>query len=229
MPVAPTEASPGRQRLPARERRAQILEVAQGAFLRAGYHGTTALEIGRAAGVSEKLVLKHFGSKAGLFRAAVADPLLTLLTDANEDARARMAAGPGDDSPERAFARVHRFLSMWASLVRERAPLIFAFVADMREFPDVALQLQQLFARQVDEATEILALATRDEPAFRSFDPRVAFLAALGAATVAALTSDDAEAFLEEYLRLTLLGALSDEGRGVAHQQELELTMDDGR
>ena len=102
-------------------------------------------------------------------------------------------AGDASDSPEQAFHRVHQFLSTWAALVRQRAPLLLAFVAELREFPDVAQRVAELFNRQVDEATEILALAARD-PAFRPFDPRVAFMASLGAATVAGLTSDDAEA-----------------------------------
>jgi AcrR family transcriptional regulator len=213
--IESTQPPVAKRRLPAGERRAQILAVAQDAFVRSGYRGTTALEIGREAGVSEKLVLKHFGSKEGLFRAAVVEPLLALITSANEDARARMTGAPGDDSPEQAFERVHRFLSTWAALVRARAPLIFAFMAEMREFPDVAARLAELFARQVGETTEILTLAMRD-PAFRAFDPRVAFLASLGAATVAALTGDDADAFLAEYLKITLFGVLSDDARRAA-------------
>jgi AcrR family transcriptional regulator len=206
---------PARQRrLPATQRREQLLDVAQVAFARAGYRGTTTLEIGREAGVSEKLVLKHFGNKEGLFRAAVVDPLIDLLTEENRAARARLA-GDATDSPEQAFHRVHQFLSTWAALVRQRAPLLLAFVAELREFPDVAQKVAELFNRQVDEATEILTLAARD-PAFRPFDPRVAFLASLGAATVAGLTSDDAEPFLDEYLKLTLFGVLSDEGRAAA-------------
>jgi AcrR family transcriptional regulator len=205
-----------RRRIPADQRREQILEVARSAFMRSGYRGTTALEISRAAGVSEKLVLKHFGSKEQLFRAAVAEPLLELMTSANEEARARMAAPSADDSPEEAFQRVHRFLSMWAALVRERGPLIVAFISEMRDYPDVVAQLAGLFWRQVDETTEILALAMHDD-AIRPHDPRVAFLAALGAATVAAIASDDPDAFLEEYLRLTLFGVLTDEARAAAH------------
>ena len=54
------------------------------------------------------------------------------------------------------------------------------------------------------------------DPAFRPFDPRVAFLASLGAATVAALTGDDADAFLAEYLKITLFGVLSDDARKTA-------------
>jgi AcrR family transcriptional regulator len=209
------EDPPVRQRrLPATQRREQLLDVAQVAFARAGYRGTTTLEIGREAGVSEKLVLKHFGNKEGLFRAAVVDPLINLLTEENRAARARMA-GEATDSPEQAFHRVHQFLSTWAVLVRERAALLLAFVSELREFPDVAQKVAELFNRQVDEATEILLLAARD-PAFRPFDPRVAFLASLGAATVAGLTSDDAGPFLDEYLKLTLFGVLSDEGRAAA-------------
>jgi len=179
--------APRQRRLPATQRREQLLDVAQVAFARAGYRGTTTLEIGREAGVSEKLVLKHFGNKEGLFRAAVVDPLIDLLTEENRAARARMA-DQASDSPEQAFHRVHQFLSTWAVLVRERAPLLLAFISELREFPDVAQKVAELFNRQVDEATEILALAARD-PAFRPFDPRVAFLASLGAATVAGLTS----------------------------------------
>jgi AcrR family transcriptional regulator len=209
--------------MPADRRREQLLEVAQSAFTRAGYRGTTTLEIGREAGVSEKLVLKHFGNKEGLFRAAVLDPLLDLLASSNEQARARAEAGPTDsDSPEEAFLRTHHFLSTWAALVRERAPMLFAFIAELRDFPDVAARLAALFEQQVAESTAILAPAA-EHPAFRPFDPRVAFLAALGAATVAALTAEDPDAFLDEYLKLTLFGVLSDEGRA-AVPRDLGLT-----
>ena len=195
-------------------RREQLLDVAQGAFSRAGYHGTTTLEIGREAGVSEKLVLKHFGNKEALFRAAVVDPLLALLTSANEAARARMHAGTLA-TPEEGFALVHQFLSTWAALIRERGPMLLAFLSELRDLPDVRGKLLILFARQVDEATEILSAAAA-HPGCRPFDARVAFLAALGAATVAAIASDDAEAFLDEYLKITLFGVLSDEGRAAS-------------
>jgi len=212
MAQAPTSLRQDRRRLPAAERREQILGIAREAFLRSGYRGTTALEISREAGVSEKLVLKHFGTKEGLFRAAVAEPLLVLLAEANDDARRRMAAPEQDPSPEDAFQRVHRFLSTWAALVRDRAPLILTFLAEMRDFPDVATQLRDMFMGQVDETVAILETASTHE-AFRPFDPRVAFLAALGAATVAALASDDPDRFLDEYLKLTLFGVMADGAR----------------
>lgn len=200
-------------------RREQLLDVAQGAFARTGYRGTTTLEIGREAGVSEKLVLKHFGNKEGLFRAAVVEPLLELLTEANGRARSRLSSGAAE-SPEAAFRRVHQFLSAWAALIREHGPMLFAFLAELRDFPDVAERVLALFERQVDETTEILSFAAQD-PGCRPFDARVAFLASLGAATIAAVASDDPEAFLAEYLKLTLFGVLSEEGRAAAGVADL--------
>ncbi len=48
----------------------------------------------------------------------------------------------------------------------------------------------------------------------------IAFLASLGAATIAAVASDDPDVFLEEYLKMTLFGVLSDEGRAAAGVQK---------
>jgi AcrR family transcriptional regulator len=192
--------------MPAEQRRAQLLDVARDAFARSGYRGTTALEIGRQAGVSEKLVLKHFGSKEGLYRAAVIEPLLELLETSNTEARRRMASGTVE-SAEVAFFRVHAFLVTWARLVSERAPLLLSFAAELHEFPDATERIAALIADQVDQSVEIFEEATAG-PEFRRFDRRVAIESALGAATVAGLTRTDPEPFLEEFLKLTLFGAL---------------------
>lgn len=204
--------------MPAEERREQLLGVAQEVFARHGYRGTTALEIGREAGVSEKLVLKHFGTKEGLFRAAVVEPLLTLLEAENEHARERLEAGTAD-TPQEAFGRVHTLLVAWARLVKDRGPLLLSFVAELSEFPDAAERVFALVERQVAQSVEILEQGGH-RPEVRPFDPRVAIYAALGAATVAAVVADDPEPFLEEYLKLTLLGVLSDAGRAHLRQQE---------
>lgn len=198
--------------MPAAERREQLLLVAREAFTRGGYRGTTALEIGRAAGVSEKLVLKHFGTKEGIFRAAVLEPLIELWQRENEAARSRLDAGT-IDTPEGAFARVHGFLTTWARHVREQAPLVVSCMAELRDFPAEAAQLLALVNEQVDQAVEILTAAEDREGLFRPFDVRVAIQAALGAATVAAVVADDPDAFIGEYLRLTLFGVLTESGR----------------
>jgi AcrR family transcriptional regulator len=190
--------------MPAERRREQLLDVARIAFARSGYRGTTALEIGREAGVSEKLVLKHFGSKEGIFRAAVVEPLLARFQAENDEARRLLDAGTPED-PDAAFRRVHAFLATWARHVREQGPLLLSFLAELRDFPDVAERLLGVVETQIDQAVETLTrgLAHTD---CRPFDARVAIQASLGAATVAGLTAADPDAFIEEYLLLTLLG-----------------------
>ncbi|MBW8753412.1 MAG: TetR family transcriptional regulator [Sphingomonadales bacterium] len=51
--------------------RARILEAAQRAFSETGYSHTGIRDIARMAGTSSTLVLRYFGSKAGLFEAAL--------------------------------------------------------------------------------------------------------------------------------------------------------------
>lgn len=53
--------------------RAAILAAAIRSFSEAGYDGTTTAGVARAAGVTQPLVHHHFGSKEGLWRAAMAE------------------------------------------------------------------------------------------------------------------------------------------------------------
>lgn len=56
-------------RLPATERREQLLEVALEIFARQGYHGTSMNEVADAAGVTKPVLYQHFDSKRDLFLA----------------------------------------------------------------------------------------------------------------------------------------------------------------
>jgi AcrR family transcriptional regulator len=70
-----------------------ILEVARELFDSKGFHATTTIEISRQADVSERLIFSKFGSKAGVFNAAVLEPFAEVvaayldawLTDARID------------------------------------------------------------------------------------------------------------------------------------------------
>lgn len=62
---------PIRRRLPAAERRAQILSCAVPLFARQGYRGTGTRELAAAAGVTEPVLYRHYENKAALFEAAV--------------------------------------------------------------------------------------------------------------------------------------------------------------
>jgi AcrR family transcriptional regulator len=58
-------------RLPAAERRRELVETAIRLFSEGSYRGTTTAEIARAAGVSEPILYRHFASKRDLYLAAL--------------------------------------------------------------------------------------------------------------------------------------------------------------
>jgi AcrR family transcriptional regulator len=63
------------------EARRLLLDAARELFARQDYRGTTTREIAEAAGVSEYLVFRHFGSKAGLFREALVLPFTNFVDE----------------------------------------------------------------------------------------------------------------------------------------------------
>ena len=58
-------------RLPAAERRQDLIETAIRVFTEGSYRGTTTAEIARAAGISEPILYRHFASKRELYLAAL--------------------------------------------------------------------------------------------------------------------------------------------------------------
>jgi AcrR family transcriptional regulator len=64
-------ADPVRYRLPAAARRAAIVDAALRVFGEGSYDGATTAEIARAAGVSEPILYRHFGSKRELYFACL--------------------------------------------------------------------------------------------------------------------------------------------------------------
>jgi AcrR family transcriptional regulator len=68
-------------RRPPGEARRLLLAAARDLFARRDYRSTTTREIAQAAGVTEYLLFRHFGSKAGLFREALVLPFTTFLDE----------------------------------------------------------------------------------------------------------------------------------------------------
>ena len=54
-------------RLPAAERRRQLLDVALGVFAREGYHAASMNDVAEAAGVTKPVLYQHFESKRELY------------------------------------------------------------------------------------------------------------------------------------------------------------------
>ncbi|CAJ1586980.1 helix-turn-helix domain-containing protein [[Mycobacterium] wendilense] len=68
-------------RRPPGEARRLLLEAARDLFARRDYRSTTTREIAEAAGVTEYLLFRHFGSKAGLFREALVLPFTNFVDE----------------------------------------------------------------------------------------------------------------------------------------------------
>ncbi len=58
-------------RLPAKERKAAVLDCACGIFSTGSYRGTTTADIAREAGVTEPVLYRHFASKRALYLAVL--------------------------------------------------------------------------------------------------------------------------------------------------------------
>ena len=65
------DPKPSTPRLPASDRRHQLLETALDFFSRKGFEGTTTKEIAAAAGVTEAIIFRHFPNKQALYTAVV--------------------------------------------------------------------------------------------------------------------------------------------------------------
>ncbi|MBS1859053.1 MAG: TetR/AcrR family transcriptional regulator [Acidobacteria bacterium] len=120
-------------RLPAEDRRRQLLETALNLFSRKGFEGTTTKEIAAAAGVTEAIIFRHFPSKQALYTAVLDcqhesgehEPVIARwksLMDANDDAGLFRALIDEVIAGYRRDSRVHRAL-FYAALEGHEAGL----------------------------------------------------------------------------------------------------------
>ncbi len=179
---------------------------AQEAFLEGGYRGTTTKDVALAAGVSEALVVKHFGSKEELFRQSMVDPLLGMLNEV-------LHKGPavGVDVAERQQT-LFDFYYDWARVIRTEGHLLWAVLREAQDFPDIAATIAGLFRSHVEEVAAMLAQSV-DREQFREFDMEVATYMGLGAATVAGMVGGNPEAFVNEIVDILFRGVLTPAGR----------------
>jgi TetR/AcrR family transcriptional regulator len=66
-----SDPRPPTPRLPATDRRRQLLEAALDLFSRKGFEGTTTKEVAAAAGVTEAIIFRHFPNKHALYTAVL--------------------------------------------------------------------------------------------------------------------------------------------------------------
>lgn len=78
---APASSRPRAQRLPAEERRRQIIEVAMRVFARTGYSQAGTAEIAAEAGISEPTIYRHFENKRALYLATLEHGSASILAE----------------------------------------------------------------------------------------------------------------------------------------------------
>ncbi len=91
-------------RRPRGEPRRLLLESGRELFSRQGFSATSTREIADHAGVSETLMFRYFGSKAGLFREALVEPFVEYVETLN----ANWQSGELDQLSDEGFAREAR-------------------------------------------------------------------------------------------------------------------------
>jgi len=105
-------------RLPASERREQLLAVSLAVFARDGFHDTAMSDVADAAGVTKPVLYQHFGSKRELY--------LALLDDVGRRLRGTIAAATGDAAgPHEQVEQGFRAWFRWVATEADGFRLLF--------------------------------------------------------------------------------------------------------
>lgn len=110
-----------RRRLPAAERRAEVLAAARSVFARKGFEGARMREIAQEAGANVATLFQHFDSKEDMFEAAVLQPLERFV-DVHQENAVQFAAG----DPEQRWSQAVEHYKVRLTLMMEGFPLLVA-------------------------------------------------------------------------------------------------------
>ena len=141
-------------RLPADERRQQLLEVACDLFARSGFHDTSMDDIAEGAGVTKPVLYQHFPSKKALYGELLEDTGRRLL---DHLARATSAATSGRERVEAGFRAYFQFA------VGDRSSFRLLFGASIRSDPDFARTVDEVLRAAADTISELIAIPASDE------------------------------------------------------------------
>jgi AcrR family transcriptional regulator len=133
-----------------------LLEAARDVFNRKGYASASTREIAEEAEVSETLIFRNFGSKAGLFRDAMARPFVDAI---DTEIRRRIARAPSTElnrEDTRAFVAAmydvfHEHRSL-ASMVFAADSLVESEIAESGVIDDVRAAIDRFVSYASDEA-----------------------------------------------------------------------------
>jgi TetR/AcrR family transcriptional regulator len=170
-------------RLPASDRRLQLLETALDIFSRKGFSGTTTKEIAAAAGVTEAIIFRHFPTKHDLYNA-----VLDHRHDNGQVAEC-IAQWKGymerNDDEGLIRAIIERAIEGYRRDLRGHRVLLFAAL----EGHETALEYNRRFSVPISELLCQYVARRQKEGALRGDNPAAVIAAAYGmAAQYAAMT-----------------------------------------
>jgi AcrR family transcriptional regulator len=131
-------------RLPAEQRRRQLLDIACQVFAERGFHATSMDDVAGAAGVTKPVLYQHFASKRALFLEVLDDVGRRLLAAL---AVATGSAHTGRERVEAGFAAYFRFVT------EHEAAFRVLFGASARNDPEFAETVE----RVLDETAEAIS------------------------------------------------------------------------
>lgn len=136
-------------RLPAEQRRSQLLEIAIERFAEYGFHATSMEDIADAAGVTKPVLYQHFPSKRALYRELI-DDVDAALTE--QLVLATATASTGRERVQAGFAAYFRFVS------EHRTAFRLLFGASVRNDPEFTLVAEATIDRLADLIAELIAI-----------------------------------------------------------------------
>lgn len=170
------------------EVRELVLKAAHQLFTEQGYHGTTTREIAEEAGVGEPVIFRNFGTKAGLFEAAILKPFTEFITGwaANWDRRP-----PTSNDPE---VITRSFVKGFYALVEEHRELLRTLIAARVQGGDSVLdQISVDVSQSLAAALRVMrrVLLAHGEPlAYKNLDPPMSVAVAAGSVMSMLLLDD---------------------------------------
>jgi len=140
-------------RLPADERRQQLLAVACDLFARSGFHETSMDDIAEAAGVTKPVLYQHFPSKRALYLELLEDTGRRLL-DRLAESTARVTSGR---------ARVEAgFRAYFEFAVGDVSSFRLLFGASIRSDPEFAVTVDRILESAADTISTLIDLPTSE-------------------------------------------------------------------
>lgn len=136
-------------RLPAEQRRLQLIEVATTLFAERGFDATSMDDVAEAAGVTKPVLYQHFPSKRALYRELL-DEVDHALT--GRLVRATDQAGSGRARVREGFAVYFRYLADHPAAVR------LLFGASVGSDPEFATVADATIERLADFVAELIAI-----------------------------------------------------------------------